>query len=154
MLLSSHIFSNCGTCSFHAYPFNRIVVSSLQYLFISSSFLLFSTGVLSKFFHSCSLAISLYQCGHILFVREALISMSLQPSSPRNVACSSFLTDCLQSRSSLLYSFFLFAQPLKVHDFTRLSKKQLSFTSYLPLPFSSGAILDLGTRSSCSGGVL
>ena len=38
--------------------------------------------------------------------------------------------------------------------FTLLSKKQLSFTSSLPLPFLSGAILDLGTRSSCSGGVL
>ena len=74
--------------------------------------------------------------------------MPLQPSSYRNVPRSSFLTDCLQSRSSLI------AQPLKVRGFTRSSKKQLSFTSYLPLPFPSGAILDLGTRSSRSGGVL
>ena len=80
--------------------------------------------------------------------------MSLQPSSYRNVPCSSFLTDCLQSRSSLLYSFFYIAQPLKVRGFTHWSKKQLSFTAYLPLPFPSGAILDLGTRSSRSGGVL
>ena len=74
--------------------------------------------------------------------------MSLQPSSSRNVPRSSFLMDCLQSRSSLI------AQPLKVRGFTHWSKKQLSFTSYLPLPFPSGAILDLGTRSSHSGGVL
>ena len=34
-------------------------------------------GVLSKFCHSCSLAISLYRGGHILFIREALFfSMS------------------------------------------------------------------------------
>ena len=74
--------------------------------------------------------------------------MFLQPSSSRNVPCSSFLTDCLQSRSSLI------AQPLKVCGFTDWSKKQLSFTVYPPLPFLSGAILDLGTRSSRSGGVL
>jgi len=74
--------------------------------------------------------------------------MSLQPSSSRNVPRSSFLTDCLQSRSSLI------AQPLKVRGFTHWSKKQLSFTAYLPLPFPSGAILDFGTRSSRSGGVL
>ena len=74
--------------------------------------------------------------------------MSLQPSSYRNVPRSSFPTDCLQSRSSLI------AQPLKVRGFTRLSKKQLSFTSSLPFYFPSGAIVDLGTRSSRSGGVL
>ena len=51
--------------------------------------------------------------------------------------------------------FFLSTfQPLEVHGFTRSSKKQLSFTSSLPLPFLSGAILDHGTRSSRSGGVL
>ena len=73
--LFTHHLELWGSC-FLAYPFNRRVVSSLQYLFISASFLLFSTGVLSKFCHSCSLAISLYRGGQILFVREALISMS------------------------------------------------------------------------------
>ena len=43
--------------------------------------------------------------------------MSLQPSSYRNVPCSSFLTDCLQSRSSLI------AQPLKVHWFHSFVKE-------------------------------
>ena len=81
-----------------------------------------------------------------------LMSFNLQGSS--NVPCSSFLTECFQLCSSLLYSFFQSVQPLKVHGFTRLFKKQLSFTSYLPLPFLSDAILDLGTRSSHSGGVL
>ena len=80
--------------------------------------------------------------------------MSLQPSSSRYVPCSSFLTDCLQTWSSPLFCFFQFVQPLKVRGFTRLSKKQLSFTTHLPLPFLSGAVLDLGTRSFHSGGVL
>ena len=112
----------------------------LYHLFnISSShqvFLLFSTGVLSKFCHSCSLAISLYRGGHILFVREALISMSFNLQGSRDVPCSSLLTECLQSRSSPLHSSFQFVQPLKVIGFTHFSKKQFSFTSSLPLPFS------------------
>ena len=81
-----------------------------------------------------------------------LMSFNLQGSS--KVPSSSFLMECFQLYSSSLYSFFQFVQPLKVRGFTRLSKKQLSFTSSLPLPFLSGAILDLGTRSSRSGGVL
>src|SRR3954470_7931666 len=47
-----------------------------------------------------------------------------------------FSNGAFQSRSSLLYSFFQFCQHLKVRGFIRLSKKQLSFTSFLPLPFS------------------
>src|SRR3954471_2817597 len=87
---------------------NRSVVSSLQYRIILSSFHLFSTGVLSKFCHSCSLTISSYRGGHILFVREALISMSFNLQGSHNVPCSSLLTECLQSRSPPLYSFFRF----------------------------------------------
>ena len=49
------------------------ILSSCQ---VHVQFLPFTVGVLSKFCHSCSLAISLYRGGHILFVREALISMS------------------------------------------------------------------------------
>ena len=68
--------------------------------------------------------------------------------------CSSFLTSVFSfvvsvvffSRNGLTFSRFF--------GLTRLSKKQLSFTSSLPLPFLSGAILDVGTRSSRSGGVL
>ena len=45
--------------------------------------------------------------------------------------CSSFLTECFQLCSSSFYSFFQFVQPLKVHGFTRFSKKQIS----LPLLF-------------------
>ena len=38
MLLSSLIFSNCGSCSFHAYPFNRSVLPfSFKFFFILSS---------------------------------------------------------------------------------------------------------------------
>ena len=40
--------------------------------------------------------------------------------------CFHFQTECFQLCSSLLFSFFHFAQPLKVHGFTRLSKKQFS----------------------------
>ena len=58
MMLSSLIISYCEdhVLSF-AYPFNRSVVSSLQFLFILSSFLLFSTGVFSKLYHSYAFSI-------------------------------------------------------------------------------------------------
>ena len=46
-----------------------------------------------------------------------------------DLPCSSFLMECFQLCSSSLYSFFQFVQPLKVLGFTRLSKKQLYFTS-------------------------
>ena len=54
----------------------------------------------------------------------------------------------VQLCSILLSSF----QPLKGHWFHSFVKKQ--FVLPFPLPFFSGAILDLGTRPSCSGGVL
>ena len=47
-----------------------------------------------------------------------------------------FLTECFQLCSSSLYSLFQFVPPLKVYGFIRLSKKQLCFTSSLPLPFN------------------
>lgn len=47
-----------------------------------------------------------------------------------------FLTECFQLRSFSLHSFFQFVQPLKARGFTRLSNKQLSYTSSLSLPFS------------------
>ena len=55
---------------------------------------------------------------------------------------------------SLLCHFFRFVQPRKVVWFNSLVKEAISFTSSLPLQLLSGAILDLGMRSSCSGGVL
>ena len=98
--------------------------------------------------------LSCYTGGFIFFWFLKLLFLVFQPTRFSNVPCSSFLTECFQLCSSSLFSSFYFAQPLKVHGFTRLSKKQLSFTAYLPLPFPSGAILDLGTRSSRNGGVL
>ena len=63
-----------------------------------------------------------------------LMSFNLQGSS--NVPCSSFLTECFQLCSSLLYSFFQFVQPCKVLWFYTFDKEAISFTSPLPLPFS------------------
>ena len=94
---------------------------------------------------SSAQVLSFYQALHI-FPTGVLFEFVLP--------CSFFLTECFQLRSFSLHSFFLVAQPCKVRGFTRLSKKQLNFTSSLPRPLFSGAILDLGTRSSCSGGVL
>ena len=48
--------------------------------------------------------------------------------------------------------FFQVFNLSRVIGFTRLSKKQLVLP--VPLPFLPGAILDLGTRSLVSGGVL
>ena len=90
MLLSStHLLVLSGSCSFHAYPFNRSVVPFwLKFFSPYQALHLFSTGVLSEFV----------------------------------LPCSSFLTECFKVRSSLLYSFFEFAQPRKVlwfHSFVK-----------------------------------
>ena len=80
--------------------------------------------------------------------------IALQP--PRFTRCSLFLfsTAVLSIVFNSVMFFHSTFQPLKVLCFTHWSKKQLSFTSPLPLSFLSGAILDLGTRSLVSGGVL
>ena len=49
--------------------------------------------------------------------------------------CSSFLMECFQLCSSPLYSFLKLVNLARFSGFTRLSKKQLSCTSRLPLPF-------------------
>ena len=99
------------------------------------------TRVLCPFFSSSFILSSLH-----LFSTEVL---------PESVlSYSSFLTECLQLCSYSLHSFFQFVQPLKVLWFHCLSRINL----VLPLLFffrcPSGAILDLGTRSSRSGGAL
>ena len=107
-------------CSFHS------IISNCEdrFLFV----LIHLTGVLHhlfKFVFIVSGLISLFNRSAVRFwsslflvslVSTTVISLpscplyssfiALQPSSPRNVPCSFFLTDCLQSRSSLLYSFF------------------------------------------------
>ena len=138
LLSSNHLLVLSGSCYFHAYPFNRSVVP-----FCSSSFRLINHCI--SFQPEYFLVLLVHQ-------NPFLMSFKLQGSS--NVPCSSFLTECFQLCSSLLYSFFQVDQDRKVHGFTHLSKKQL----VLPLLFlfrcPSGAILNLGTRSSRSGGVL
>ena len=131
LLSSNHLLVLSRSSSFLAYPFNRSVVSSLQFLFILSSFP-------SLFYRSAVQILSFLFLGYLIIPRWSYSFCSwssyfhvFQHSSSRNTPCSSFLMDWLQSRSSLLYSFFYIAQPLKVHGFTRLSKKQLS----LPLIF-------------------
>ena len=82
------------------------------------------------------------------------IYLALQPQGFRNALCPSFLTECFRPSSPSLYSFLEFVQPRKVLGFTRLSKKQLGLPLLFLFTFPSGAIPDLGTRSSRSGGVL
>ena len=108
---------------------NRSAVWNLSYplchFFNSSggSVLLISSSILSSYkFMFNSFHLQSECCpNYIIIIHSYLVStrvvsipscplcssfMSLQPSSYRNVPRSSFLTDCLQSRSSLLYSFF------------------------------------------------
>ena len=156
MFLSSLIISNCEDHVFRAYPFNRSVVSTLQFLFILSS--------LASLFNRSAVRIcsSLFLV-YLVSTRVVPIPscplyssfIALQP--PRFKWCSLFLfvlPQCSQLCSTLLCSFFQLLNLSRFFGFTLLSKKQLSFTSSLPLPFLSGAILDHGTRSSHSGGVL
>ena len=93
---------------------------------------------LFKFFSS-------YQVLHLF--STGVLSVFVRP-------CSSILTELVNFvHLCCILSFKLFNLS-RFFGFTHLSKKQLSFTSSLPLPFLSGAILDLGTRSLVSEGVL
>ena len=125
---------------------------------------LFSTRVLSEIF--------LTSCSIHSIVLEAVCCWSLQVSSHLikflfNYFC--FQSECCpklfshvpllkQSVVNFVISVVYFSRNgltfSRFFGFTHWSKKQLSFTSSLPLPVLSGAILDLGPRSSCSGGVL
>ena len=80
--------------------------------------------------------------------------MSFNPQVFRNVPCSSFLTECFQLRSSPLYSSFKCStsQDSLVSLVCQRSNLVLPLIFLFRFPF--GAILDLGLRSSRSGGVL
>ena len=107
------------------------------------------------------IVIDLYRSLYISFQPECLFVLlvhlnhfclffNLQGSC--NGPCSSCWTECCKFCSPPSCHFFKLCDLSRFFGFTRLSKKQ--FVLPLPLPFFSGAILDLGTRSSCSGGVL
>ena len=85
---------------------------------------------LLKFFYLIKSCISFQpECLHVLLVHCYHFLMSFNLQGSHNVACSLCLTECFQSCSSPLYSLFQFVKPPKVRGFTRLSKKQLCFTS-------------------------
>ena len=135
------------------------------------SVLLISSSILSSYkFMFNSFHLQLECCpNYIILIHSYLVSTRVV-SIPSCPLYSSFIA--LQPPRFIWGSFFLFSTAVlsivfnsvvfffqvfnlsRFFGFTLLSKKQLSFTSSLPLPFPSGAILDLGTRSSRSGGVL
>ena len=146
-LSSTHLLVLSGSCSFHAYSLNRSVVSIIPLL----------TGVASKCFHfakfifyvlhfqsQCYRSWSLSSLVHFVSTGVlACTSCSLQPFSyvfnlqgSSNVPCSSCLTECFQLSASSLFSFVQFVNLSRFFGFTRLSKKQLSFTSSLSFPLS------------------
>ena len=120
MLLSSPIISFCQD---HVI-FMRIHLTGVScplFKFFSSYQVLhlFSTGVLPEFLILIPSLSSFNRSGFNIY-------LITKPLGTRRIPCSSFLTECFQLCSSLLFSFFHFAQPLKVHGFSRLSKKQFS----------------------------
>ena len=121
--------------------------SQVQVLFLPCS-----SGVLPGFFLS-----HLVSTGVVSIPSCPLYSSFIALQPPRFTWCSLFSNlyrsalNCVQLCYVLSFNF---STSQSFFGFTHLSKKQLSFTSSLPLPFLSGAILDLETRSSCSGGVL
>ena len=116
---------------------------------------LFSTGVLFEFDRPCSLFISFQpEWFQILLVHCTRHSSLCNLQGSHGVPSFYSLPQCSQLCSTPSCSFFQLFNLSKFFGFTLSSKKQLSFTSSLPLLFLSGAILDLGTISSCSGGVL
>ena len=134
---------------------NQSVVSSLRVLFILSSLAsLFNRSVV----RICSSLFLVYLVStRVVPIPSCpLYSSFIALNPPRFTGSSLFLfsTAVLSIVFNCVVFFLSTFQPLKVHGFTRLLKKQFCFTSPLPFPLLSGAILDLGTRSSRSGGVL
>ena len=108
----------------------------LEIILLSSLFI--STRVFS--FPSCPLRLSF---------------LPLQSQGFRNVVCSSFSNGVFFNFVHLrgIPPFFLF-NLARFFGFTHWSKEQLSLPLRFLFRFPSGSILDLGTRSSRSGGVL
>ena len=156
MLLFSLIISNCEDRVLFMLIHLTGVLCHLFKFFSSYQVLhLFSTGVLSEFDLPCSLFISFQpEWFQFLLVHCTRHSQLCNLQGSHGVPCFYFLPQCSQLCSTPLCFFLSIFQPLKVLWFHSLSKKQLSFTPSLALPFLSDAILDLGTRSSRSGGVL
>ena len=162
MLLSStHLLVLSGSCSFRAYPFNRSVVSSFQ---VSSHFVKFNS------FHLQAECCPNYI---ILIPSLSCFNRVLCPFAQVLFALSSLASLFNRSVVWIFSSLFLFSNGVFSTSFISIvffSQKDLTSQgslvslvgqrSNLVLPlllifhFPSGAILDLGTRSSRSGGVL
>lgn len=105
----------------------------------------------------CSLYISLLpECLHVLLVHCITFCCVFQPTRFSYVPCSSFITECFQLCSSSLYSLFLSICSTCQGSLVSLicQRSNLVLPLLFLFRFPSGAILDLGTRSSRSGGVL
>ena len=118
-------------------------VSSFRFVRIMLfSWFIHLTGVLCPFCSSSFILSSLH-----LFSTEVLPKLVL--------SYSSFLTECFQLCSSPLLSFFQCAQPFQGSLVSLVcQRRNLVLPLLFLFCFPSGAILDLGTRSSRSGGVL
>ena len=156
MLLFSLIISNCEDHVLFVLIHLTGVLCHLFKFFSSYQVLhLFSTGVLLEFVLPHSLFISFQpEWFQFLLFHCTRHSQLCNLQGSHGVPCFYFVQHCSQLCSTPLCSFFQLFNLSRFFGFTHWSKKQLSFTSSLPLPFLSGAILDLGTRSSRSGGVL
>ena len=120
--LFTHHLDSWGSCSFLAYPFNRSVVISFEFSNLIKFSFFFQSECCPNYINLIPSLSSFNRSGFNIY-------LITKPTRFSNVSCSSFLTDCLQSCSSLI------AQPLKVCGFTHWSKKQLGFTYPLPLLF-------------------
>lgn len=147
LLFSTHHLVCHRSCSFRAYPFNQSVVSSAQVLFILSS-------LVSLFNRS---AVRIWSSLIPFFNRRVFnIYLPFNLKVFRKCSLSLFANGVF----STLFSFVLFfsrisstSQGSLVSLVCQRSNLVLPLLSSLPL-FPFGVILDLGTRSSCSGGVL
>ena len=156
MLLSSLIISNCeDRVLFLLIHLTGVLCSHSSSFHLIKSCISFQPECCLNLFFLCSVFI-LFQPEwfQFLLVHCTRHSQLCNLQGSHGVPCFYFLPQCSQLCSTPLCSFFQLFNLSRFIGFTRLSKKQLSFTSSLPLPFLFGAILDLGTRSSRSGGVL
>ena len=155
MLLSStHHLVLSQSCSFRAYPFNRSVVSSFQVIPILSSFasLFYRSAVciLSFSFLAYSVSTGVVTCPSLsleLFIHGF--------ATPKFSQCSLFLFSNGVFSTSFIFVVFFSRNCLTSQGYlVSLVCTRRNFVLPLPLPLLAGAILDLGTRSLVSGGVL
>ena len=156
MLLFSLIISNCEDhVLFLANPFNPSVVLSFKFFHLIKSCICFQPECCPNLIFLVPCLSRFNQSGSNSFLSIVLVIHSFETSKVHMAFLVSIFyntaLNCVQLRCVLSFNFST-SQGSLVSLFCRRSN--LALPLLFLFRFLSGAILDLGTRSSCSGGVL